>query len=85
MTRVSPFFANKGYHPNITVYPERDLTSSQAHDYAVDLNSLHQYLCEEMTHTQKCYHGPADARCILALDFKVGNNVYVKAKYFWST
>jgi len=27
-TSVSPFFANKGYHPNITVHPERDIASS---------------------------------------------------------
>ena len=26
-TRVSLFFANKGYHPNITVHPERELAS----------------------------------------------------------
>jgi len=40
-TGVSPFFANKGYHPSISVYPERDMTSARAHDYAVDLESLH--------------------------------------------
>ena len=27
-TGISPFFANKGYHPSITVHPERDLASS---------------------------------------------------------
>ena len=27
-TGVSPFFANKGYHPNITVHPEHDIASS---------------------------------------------------------
>src|SRR3979490_1279907 len=27
-TGISPFFANKGHHPNITVHPERDLASS---------------------------------------------------------
>ena len=27
-TGISPFFANKGYHPNLTVHPERDLASS---------------------------------------------------------
>jgi IS30 family transposase len=27
-TGISPFFANKGYHPNLTVHPKRDLTSS---------------------------------------------------------
>jgi len=27
-TGVSPFFANKGYHPNITVHPEHNIASS---------------------------------------------------------
>ena len=27
-TGVSPFFANKGYYPNITVHPECDIASS---------------------------------------------------------
>jgi hypothetical protein len=26
-TGVSPFFANKGYHPNLTVHPERDMAN----------------------------------------------------------
>jgi len=38
-----------------------------------------------MPNTQLCYQGPADAKCTPALDFKVGDQVYVKAKYFWST
>ena len=28
-TGVSPFFANKGYHPNLAVHPERDLASNR--------------------------------------------------------
>jgi len=83
-TGVSPFFANKGYHPNISVYPERNMTSARARDYAVNL-SLHQYLHEEMANAQLLYQGPADAKHALALDFKVGDQVYMKAKYFWST
>ena len=27
-TGTSPFFANKGYHPNITIHPERELASA---------------------------------------------------------
>jgi len=84
-TGVSPFFANKGYHPNISVYPERDMTSARARDYAVDLESLHQYLREEMANAQLRYQGPADAKRTPAPDFKVGDQVYVKAKYFRST
>ena len=43
-TGVSPFFANKGYNPAISVYPERDLTSARAREYAVDLDELHAAL-----------------------------------------
>ena len=85
MTGVSPFFANKGYHPNITVHPEHDLSSAQAREYTVDLESLHQYLHEEMAAAQKRYQGPADARRSPAPNFKVCDQVYVKAKYFRST
>ena len=85
MTGVSPFFANKGYHLNITVHPERDLSLARAREYTVDLESLHQYLREEMAAAQKRYQGPADARRSPAPDFKVSDQVYVKAKYFRST
>ena len=84
-TGVSPFFANKGYHPNIYVYLERNMTSARAHDYAVDLELLHQYLREEMANAQLRYQGPADAKRTPAPDFKVGDQVYVKAKYIQST
>ena len=83
-TRVSPFFANKGYHPNISVYPECNMTSAQAREYAVDLDSLHQYHCEEMANAQLRYQG-LDAKRSPAPDFKVGDQVYMKAKYFQST
>jgi len=38
-----------------------------------------------MANTQLRYQGPADAKRTPALDFKVGDQVYVKAKYFRST
>jgi len=82
---VSPFFANKGYHPNISIHPECDLSSALTHDYAIDLNKLHLFLQEEMSLVQKRYQGPADAHWIPAPDFKVGEQVFVKAKYFRST
>ena len=43
-TGISPFFANKGYHPNLAIHPERDLASSQARDLVVNLDKLHQEL-----------------------------------------
>ena len=44
MTGLTPFYANKGYHPSITVHPECDIASTRARDFAVDLDDLHQQL-----------------------------------------
>ena len=38
---ITPFFANKGYHPNIFIHLEGDLTSLQAQDVVVNLDKLH--------------------------------------------
>jgi hypothetical protein len=84
-TGVAPFFANKGYHLNISIHPECDLSSALTHDYAIDLNELHLFLQEEMSLVQKRYQGPADTHRIPALDFKVREQVFIKAKYFCST
>ena len=61
-TGVSPFFANKGYHPNLIIHPERDLASQRAHDFVVDLDELHTTLKDQIAKAQTRYQGPADAR-----------------------
>jgi len=48
-TSVSPFFANKGYHLNITVHPKRNIASSWACDFAVNLNELQSTLKAEIS------------------------------------
>jgi len=48
-TGVSPFFANKGYHLNITVHSECDIASFWACDFAVDLNELQSTLKAEIS------------------------------------
>src|SRR6266571_5529561 len=65
-TSVSPFFANKGYHPNISIHPKRDLTSVHAQEY-----SLHQFLREEMLHAQQRYQGPVDSQWMPAPAFGI--------------
>ena len=59
-TGISLFFTNKGYHPNITVHPERDLASSQAHEFAVDLDKLHSALKDHIRQAQFRYQISAD-------------------------
>ena len=81
-TSISPFFANKGYHLKITVHPERNIASSQAYDFTVDLNELQSTLKAEISAAQQHYQKSADAQCFPAPDFKVGDKVFVKAQFF---
>ena len=74
-TGISPFFANKGYHPNLTVHPERDLTSSCAKDLVVDLDELHQELKATIAEAQLRYQGPADAKRYPAPDLSEDTTV----------
>ena len=48
-TGVSPFFANKGYHLNITVHSECNIASSQAYNFAIDLDELQSTLKTEIS------------------------------------
>src|SRR5258707_4806906 len=40
-TRVSPFFANKGYHPNFAAEPNEEVSSSEAQRFISYLDDLH--------------------------------------------
>ena len=71
-TGVSPFFANKGYHPNLMIYPEWDIASSCAYEFIVDLDELQGTLKEEITKAQKQYQCSADSRQQQPLDFQIG-------------
>jgi hypothetical protein len=84
-TGVSPFFANKGYHPNLTIHPERDLSSSRAKELVVNLDELHQALKTSIAKAQLRYQGPADLRRSSAPQFEIGQQAFVKAKFFRST
>ena len=76
-TSVSPFFANKGYHLNITVHSE--------YDFAVDLDKLQSTLKTKISMAQQHYQKSADVWHSPTPDFKVGNKVFVKAQFFQTT
>jgi len=60
-TGVSPFFANKGYHPNLSVYPERDIASSHACNFVLNLDELQNMLKEKIAKAQRQYQPSADS------------------------
>src|SRR5882672_9519901 len=51
-TGITPFFSNKGYHPNLTVHPKCNLASARAHNFVTDLNELHQQLRQHIAEAQ---------------------------------
>src|SRR5882724_6773251 len=84
-TGVTPFFTNKGYHLNITVHPECDLTLARAQVFVTDLDELHQQLRLHMAEAQCRYQPPIDSQRTPAPEFKIGSQVYIKAQFFRMT
>jgi hypothetical protein len=84
-TGVTPFFANKGYHPSIVVHPERDVADTYAKDFAVDLQGLHEFLREQITSAQERYKENADKLRGPSPIFNIGDSAYVLAKHIRTT
>ena len=84
-TTITPFYANKGYHPNLTIHPERELASSWAKEFVTDLDELHQHHREHMAAAQLRYQGTMDASRTPALEFLIRSWAYVKAQFFHTT
>jgi hypothetical protein len=79
-TGISPFYANKGYNPNIAVHPERDISSLRARDLAVDIHELHAALKKQIAAAQARYSLSANSRRTPPPNYEIGQLVYVDAE-----
>lgn len=84
-TGVSPFFANKGYHPQVNISIEEDVASYRARNYAVDLNELHQELQKQLKRAQEQYTEQADRHRANPPNFSIGDPVYLRAEHIRTT
>src|SRR5260221_7491443 len=84
-TGISPFFANKGYHPRLSTNLLAPSSSSEAQRYMADLDQLHSQLKASIAEAQECYQKAADHQRIPSPAFRIGNHVYVKVKFFHTT
>jgi len=84
-TGVSSFFADKGYYPNLSMYPERDIASSRARNFVLNLDKLQDTLKEEIAKAQRQYQPSADSRRRQPPDFQVGQSVFIRSQYFRTT
>ena len=84
-TGISPFYANKGYHPNISIHLERELASGKAWEFAINLDELYTALKEQIRTAQSHYQTSANACHARALSFPTGSHAFVKAQFFCTT
>src|SRR5258705_11972443 len=84
-TGVSPFFTNKGYHPSLVAEPNVQVSSIGAQRFISDLDNLHTELKQSIVKAQECYQKYADEHRSPVPPLKIGNQVYIKAKYFCTT
>jgi len=67
------------------VYPERDIASSRARDFILNLDKLQDTLKEEIAKAQRQYQPSADSRRQQPPDFQVGQLIFVRLQYFQTT
>src|SRR5258708_612841 len=84
-TSISPFFTNKGYHPRLLTNLLAPSSSSEAQRYMADLDQLHSQLKVSIAEAQERYQKAADCQQMPSPAFRIGDCVYVKAKFFCTT
>src|SRR5258705_12475340 len=82
MTGVSPFFVNKGYHPEFTVDLQVETSSAEAEAFMADLECIQAELKENITQAQERYWKNADKHRAEAPELNISDQAYVKAKFF---
>src|SRR5258708_2125103 len=81
-TGVSPFFTNKGYHPEFTADPQVETSSAKVQAFMADLECIQAELKENIAQAQERYRKNVDKHRTEPPKLKMGNQAYVKAKFF---
>src|SRR5260370_27164616 len=76
-TGVSPFFTNKGYHPEFTVDLQVETSSAQVQAFMVDLEHIQVELKENIAQAQERNWKNADKHRTEARELKMGNQAYI--------
>jgi len=84
-TSISPFFANKRYHPCLDIQPGLALLSEGAQNYSANLEKTHIHLKQSIADAQARYKRFANNRCSTAPEINTGDQVYILAKHIRTT
>src|SRR5260221_3632667 len=81
-TGVSPFFANKGYHPELTSDLQAETSLAKAQAFMANLECIQAELRENIAQAQERYWKNTDQHRVEAPELNIGDQAYVKAKIF---
>src|SRR5260370_16100342 len=81
-TGVSPFFTNKGYHPEITSDPQAKTSSAEAQTFVADPEHVQVELKDNITQAQQRHWKNVDKHRAEAPELNIRDQAYVKAKFF---
>src|SRR5260370_3079952 len=81
-TGVSPFFTNKGYHPEFTADPQVETSSAEVQAFVADLERVQAELKENIAPAQERYRKNAGKHRMETPELKIGDQAYVKVKFF---
>jgi len=84
-TNISPFFTNKGYHPKLEIQTDRESWSDAARPYLANLEATHTKLRQTIANAQARYQKWGDNHRLSAPEIKIGDNVFVLAKFIKTT
>src|SRR5258708_34049378 len=73
---VSPFFANKGYHPEFTADPQANTLLAEVQTFMVDLECIQAELKENIAQAQKRYQKIADKHRAEDPELEAGDQAY---------
>ena len=83
-TKLSPFFANMGFHPNLSVV-NSSVPSPLVTQQGAQLQDIQEYLKNELAIAQEQYKLHADKNRLPAPNFKVGDLVWLSTKNIHTT
>jgi len=80
-TGVSPFYANKDYHPKIQLQVENDIWIMEVNSFVTDLRLVYDNPKGAIKDAQHCYQIPVDKRKTLVPKIEVGNCMFILARF----
>jgi hypothetical protein len=80
-TGTTPFFTNKGYHPELPTDPDCLSTSHAAHQFVTNLSDVHAHLRKNLAITQQCTQVSVDAARAPAPPLNIGDKVFLHAEF----